>query len=1103
MLLSVAFLKRIIQPSCIVLALMLATPFVSCADTLRAGLVSANQGQNNVEVPIYATFETDAIVGFQFGIRYDNSLLELVEFNLEDTQTGWVIGDGSRAFVHETMAHKDGYGILRVALETPPATLGLALPPAKQSIIAKAVFNVHAQAEPGLSVITPADEIGDPLVELTFFTLRIPNGGTIHPVPIPGAVLILEEHPKPQHLRCHYQAGNSENGRVLLLWDNPREYTSIAIERDGEIIIQDLPGDLEVFIDDDIAPKGHEYRIMGVDGAGPFARTAYSDPCSVYTGKIANLAVMPAPADDRVHIFDIQGGDPVNVEFPRASTPSGVAIDAAGAIWITAAGADRLYRLTPDGDILNIIRTHSNPGGIAIAPGRVEFQQDGRPMSFPKHDILVLCREDNCLMRIQADGTILWGGDGAGDSPEDGLLPAVKLPEEPELIACGPNGNIWITCPESNQVVRVAPNGGTSELDLSGYGSNPSGIAIDQSGNAWVATARPAQLVRINYTGRKIHSVPLQTEQGALDDPQGITMDMANGVERILVTHPRSSSISAWDTQGNFLQVNSFIDLYDPMGISADGTGELWIPCSTLGIVVKLSADLSKAEYLETPSEIFGTGDLTGMLIPAVVDPEGDNDSDGYANLAECLADANPFDDDSDPADSGVVAPVENLSCRATGSDVRLTWTNHGQESYDTVRILRNRTVIASIKGTNEQYIDPGLPGGIYRYEVIAGRDPDLQSAPAQCVTAVGRTAPERIPVSAANVSDITILNIQGKTKIYALDKHDGWIHVIAMDAKDGEEEDGIPSPFGSLGTSSAIASGSTQGGEEVIIITGRLPDSPFECLVVIDPDTGQPLSGYVELNINGETFEEVIALDYHPDLGYFSLIEDLDDPDIFTFTMDISETQVAISPEPDLSPVGVDLAGTAELFDIKGMCFSPMTASTQDEIYLVVTGPLLSPLADEQPHGGVELRIHAGGVEKTDADIPDHISDQAEVGPVDALEDFFSLMDPHEMNIEILPDEKAGVPSFIRGDPNLDGSVNLGDAIKVLTYLYTADDSASCMDAFDGNDDGGIDLADAITILSYLYTPAVDSLPLPHESCGPDPTDEDALGCDDYSACD
>ncbi|MCA8959437.1 MAG: hypothetical protein KDC38_02940, partial [Planctomycetes bacterium] len=91
-----------------------------------------------------------------------------------------------------------------------------------------------------------------------------------------------------------------------------------------------------------------------------------------------------------------------------------------------------------------------------------------------------------------------------------------------------------------------------------------------------------------------------------------------------------------------------------------------------------------------------------------------------------------------------------------------------------------------------------------------------------------------------------------------------------------------------------------------------------------------------------------------------------------------------------------------------------------------------------------------------------------------------------------------SGDYSFARGNSNdLDGYVDLADAIFTLTFLFEGGAPPPCFDAADANNDGAVDIGDAIVTLSYLFAGG-PTLPAPHPECGWD-TDSDALPpCDD-----
>ncbi|MEM7167538.1 MAG: dockerin type I domain-containing protein [Planctomycetota bacterium] len=89
----------------------------------------------------------------------------------------------------------------------------------------------------------------------------------------------------------------------------------------------------------------------------------------------------------------------------------------------------------------------------------------------------------------------------------------------------------------------------------------------------------------------------------------------------------------------------------------------------------------------------------------------------------------------------------------------------------------------------------------------------------------------------------------------------------------------------------------------------------------------------------------------------------------------------------------------------------------------------------------------------------------------------------------------------FKRSDCNADNSVNIADAVFLLTYLFHGG-QPSCLDTCDSNDDGNVDIADAVFHLAFLKPPHPPVLPsAPFVTCGPDPT-PDALDCANYPPC-
>ncbi|MFN0058674.1 MAG: dockerin type I domain-containing protein [Planctomycetota bacterium] len=173
----------------------------------------------------------------------------------------------------------------------------------------------------------------------------------------------------------------------------------------------------------------------------------------------------------------------------------------------------------------------------------------------------------------------------------------------------------------------------------------------------------------------------------------------------------------------------------------------------------------------------------------------------------------------------------------------------------------------------------------------------------------------------------------------------------------------------------------------------------------------------------------------------------------------------------------------------------------------LVAAGPGLDLLGDnaelviESPVAGVDydvaiLYLHDDGVAPGAGDVYSTSIEPAGLADAAAhLDEIFDL-------IGFTGGGPTG-PNFRRGDVNRDGSMNIADAVSLLSSLFVPGSPApSCAKSADANDDGSNNIADAITILSALFVPGSPPPPAPGPiTCGTDPT-ADALTCVTTAPC-
>ena len=92
-----------------------------------------------------------------------------------------------------------------------------------------------------------------------------------------------------------------------------------------------------------------------------------------------------------------------------------------------------------------------------------------------------------------------------------------------------------------------------------------------------------------------------------------------------------------------------------------------------------------------------------------------------------------------------------------------------------------------------------------------------------------------------------------------------------------------------------------------------------------------------------------------------------------------------------------------------------------------------------------------------------------------------------------------ARADSFIRGDTDINGVIEITDPTRTFRFLFLGGMELDCLDGADSDDNGSLELTDGIYTLNFLFTGGAQP-PVPFEDCGFDPTKDD-LDCQ-FSWC-
>jgi uncharacterized protein (TIGR03437 family) len=351
---------------------------------------------------------------------------------------------------------------------------------------------------------------------------------------------------------------------------------------------------------------GQRVRRIGPDGsvtlvAGTGVAGSNGD------GGAANLAQLSYPAGlamdaaGNLYIGDsgnnkirrISGGKISTVVAGPLSTPTGVAVDAAGDLYVADAGNQRIRKLTPAGAVTT----------IPVAARDIALDGNGNLLAAGgAHVYRVLA--SGAVTTIAGDGGYLFRGDG-GPATEARL-------NSPSGVALDANGNVWIA-DTGNARVRMVGAGGLINTIVGGAGqlTSPLEIAFDLNGNLLIADAAGFRVRELLASQNALVSAAgtgtpgmggdgLPATASSLNIPNGVAStggatliaDTGNHrIQRILGSGLVSTVVGNGQAGFNGDGAGQGVQLQSPAGICVDSAGNLFIADTGNNRIRKQTAD--------------------------------------------------------------------------------------------------------------------------------------------------------------------------------------------------------------------------------------------------------------------------------------------------------------------------------------------------------------------------------------------------------------------------------------------------------------------------------------------------------------------------------
>ena len=292
-----------------------------------------------------------------------------------------------------------------------------------------------------------------------------------------------------------------------------------------------------------VAGNGNEdYSGDGV----PATNTSLYSPLGVALDTLGNLYIADS-ANERIRKVDTSGiittlagnelngyvgsysGDGGPATNANLNTPSGVAVDAFGGLYIADAGNNRIRKIDTSGTITtfagNGSAAFSGDGGAATNAGLdypVGVAFDGAGSLF------IADIGNQCIRKVNTNGiitTVAGGGSGGlgGAATNANLQAPYANANSPLGVALDALGNLYISDGNLQRVLKVDTNGIITSVAGNGTGNGysgdggaatnaglnePGGVALDSLGNLYVADTGDQLVREVHFAGLPVLQLP-------------------------------------------------------------------------------------------------------------------------------------------------------------------------------------------------------------------------------------------------------------------------------------------------------------------------------------------------------------------------------------------------------------------------------------------------------------------------------------------------------------------------------------------------------------------------------------------------------------------
>ena len=300
------------------------------------------------------------------------------------------------------------------------------------------------------------------------------------------------------------------------------------------------------------------------------------------------------------------------------SAPTGVAVDAAGNIYVADYGNNLIHKVTPAGAVTTLAGS-GNAGAIDAAGSLASFNGPTGIAVDGSGNVYVADAGNNLIRKITPDGTVstLAGTVVAVDTSN--TVTGQPLFANPSGVAVDAVGNVYVADAGNNRICKVSPAGVTTTLAgnenpgaNNGTGAaatfnNPTGVALDATGNVYVADflnnmirkITPGGVVSTLVGSGDIGSSDGQGTAASFYFPNSLTVDASgnvyvtddiNNLIRKITPDGTVTTIAGSGIAGFVNGAGTADSFSDPSGIAVNTSGDLYVADANNNAIRKISS---------------------------------------------------------------------------------------------------------------------------------------------------------------------------------------------------------------------------------------------------------------------------------------------------------------------------------------------------------------------------------------------------------------------------------------------------------------------------------------------------------------------------------